>query len=103
MTLLSSFKRRQVNSTATGGASAADGKFESNLEDLYAICDQIETSLRTTVDCLTQTSRSNGYMPIPPQPSKLDMSPAGQQHPDFLPYPQYIATSKQQVFSGSAV
>ncbi len=56
--------------------------------------------MQTAIDCVAQTNRSNSYMPITPQPSKLDMTPGGaaqQQQPEFLPYPQYIATSKQQV------
>ncbi len=96
-----SFKRFQVNanSPASASSSAADsGKFESNLEDLYALCDQIEANLRTVVDCAAQTACSNRYMPIAPQPSRLDVTPGGPaQQLDFLPYPQYVATSKQQV------
>ena len=38
-------------------------------------------------------------MTIPPYPSKLDLQSAASvaTNPDYLNYPQYIATSKQQI------
>ncbi len=79
---------------AVTGGSAEAAKFESHLEDFYAICDQIELNIRTAIDCLNQTASSTRYMPIPPNPRHLDAS-SNQQ--EFLSYPQYIATSKNQV------
>ena len=75
--------------------SHIQGRFESNLEDFYAICDQIELHLKSAVDCINQTTSSNRYMPVPPHPSRLDTT--GGQQTDFLPYNAYVATSKQQV------
>ena len=38
-------------------------------------------------------------MTIPPFPSRLDLQPSGAAttNPDYLNYPQYITTSKQQI------
>ena len=37
-------------------------------------------------------------MTIPPFPSRLDLQPSvSTTNPDYLNYPQYIATSKQQI------
>ena len=51
-------------------SSFLQGKFESNLEDFYAICDQIELNLKSAIDCIQQTGSSNRYMPITPHPSR---------------------------------
>ena len=55
---------------------------------------QIEVNLRSAIDCQSQISSSQRYMPIVPQPrlTVIDHAPK-----DFLTYPEYIATSKQQV------
>ena len=73
-------------------AEANREKFETHLEDFYQICDQIELNLKSAVDCLNQTNAGQRYMPIPPHPSRMDSMGN-----DFLPYGQYLATSKQQV------
>ncbi|XP_040572971.1 mediator of RNA polymerase II transcription subunit 29 isoform X1 [Lepeophtheirus salmonis] len=67
------------------------GKFENNLEDFHAICDQIELNLKCAIQCMNQSSASNRYMPIPPNLSRTELGN------DYLTYPQYINTSKQQI------
>eukprot|EP00095_Tigriopus_kingsejongensis_P007590 snap_masked-scaffold417_size177606-processed-gene-0.14 protein:Tk07590 transcript:snap_masked-scaffold417_size177606-processed-gene-0.14-mRNA-1 annotation:"glia maturation factor gamma" len=69
-------------------------KFEAHLEEFYGVCDQIELNLKSAIDCINQTESSNSYMRIPPVPNRLDTT--GNQG-EFLSYPQYIATSKQQI------
>ncbi len=89
----------QVNSTSGHGGAEA-GKFESNLEELYALCDQIESCLHSAVECVGQANCSSRYMPIAPQPKRLDQGPNPNQ-PECLSYPQYLSTAKQQVaFAG---
>ena len=50
-------------------------------------------NLRSAIDCQAQINSSQRYMPIAPQPrlTVVDHGPK-----DFLTYPEYIATSKQQ-------
>eukprot|EP00096_Caligus_rogercresseyi_P009731 TRINITY_DN3356_c1_g1_i1.p1 TRINITY_DN3356_c1_g1~~TRINITY_DN3356_c1_g1_i1.p1 ORF type:complete len:204 (-),score=57.51 TRINITY_DN3356_c1_g1_i1:664-1275(-) len=76
-----------------GGAASAgpQGKFENNLEDFHAICDQIELNLKVAITGMNQSAASNRYMPIPPNLSRTEIGN------DYLTYPQYINTSKQQI------
>lgn len=86
-----------ANGGLDSGATTKDlgsAKFESSLEDFYAICDQIELNLKSAIDCINQTDSSNNYMKIAPMPNRLDN---GEQQTEFLSYPAYIATSKQQI------
>ena len=90
------------NSNAGPAAAVAQqNKFESNLEDFHAICDQIEQNLRCAIECQGQASSAGRYMIIPPQPSRPEMPPPPPGQPqaqqEYLSYTQYIATSKQQV------
>jgi len=75
--------------------------FESNLEDFYAICDQIEANLKCAIEVQNISSSSTRYMTIPPFPSRLDLQSTGNAstnpNPEYLNYPQYISTSKQQI------
>ena len=45
------------------------------------------------------STSSTRYMTIPPFPSRLDIQSTGttSTNPDYLNYPQYIGTSKQQI------
>lgn len=75
-----------------------DNTFESNLEDFYAICDQIEANLKCALEVHNISTSSTRYMTIPPFPSRLDVQSTGvTSNPEYLNYPQYIATSKQQI------
>jgi hypothetical protein len=56
---------------------------------------QIELNLKCALECHQQTAASNRYMPIPPIPSRMDTPASG--NVEFLNYPQYIATTKQQI------
>merc|ERR1719266_990949 len=76
-------------------AAAQGAKFESNLEDFYATCDQIEVVLRCAIESQQQAQASNRYMQIIPVPSRLEST--SQNSEEFLSYPQYIAVAKQQV------
>jgi len=55
---------------------------------------QVEQSLKCALECQLQTSASTRYMPIPPQPSRMEAPSSG--NAEFLSYPQYIALAKQQ-------
>lgn len=76
-----------------------ESTFESNLEDFYGICDQIEANLKCALEVHNISTSSTRYMTIPPYPSRLDVQSAGSAstNPEYLNYPQYIATSKQQI------
>ncbi|TRY61615.1 hypothetical protein TCAL_05717 [Tigriopus californicus] len=84
----------QEGGVATKNSDLQGGKFETQLEEFYGICDQIELNLKSAIDCINQTESSNSYMRIPPVPNRLDTT--GNQT-EFLSYPQYIAISKQQI------
>ena len=84
-----------VSADAKMPAEHQQGKFESHLEDFYATLDQIEVNLRSAIDCQSQVSSSHRAMPIVPQPRVTIVDHPGPK--DFLTYPEYIATSKQQV------
>ena len=71
---------------------------ESNLEDFYAVCNQIEAHLKCAIEVHNVSAASCRYMTIPPVPSRIDLS--NQQNPsapEFLSYSQYISTAKQQI------
>jgi mediator of RNA polymerase II transcription subunit 29 len=76
-----------------------ENTFESNLEDFYAICDQIEANLKCALEVHNISTSSTRYMSIQPCPSKLDLQANANTsvNPEYLNYPQYIATSKQQI------
>ena len=89
----------KLNHANNGATPSQEGQFESNLEDFYAICDQIELNLKSAIDCLEQMGSSTLYMSIAPHPSRYHTGAPGE--PEFLSYPQYISTARQQVkFSG---
>ena len=94
VTLKSAVHKVNANGGLESLPSEQEQLFESNLEDFYVICDQVELNLKSAIDCLSQASSSNRYMPIPPHPSRME-APGPQS--EFLSYPQYVSTSKQQV------
>ncbi|KAJ9574708.1 hypothetical protein L9F63_008121 [Diploptera punctata] len=68
-------------------------RFDKNMEEFYSICDQIELHLKTSIECLSQGSASQRYLPLQVALTRTDPIP-GQ---EMLTYPQYLATVRAQV------
>ncbi|KAJ8687430.1 hypothetical protein QAD02_023224 [Eretmocerus hayati] len=75
------------------GADPQDYRFNKNIEEFFAICDQIELHLKTSIECINQHSMSTRYMPVNVNPLRIDNIPS----PDALNYPQYLMTARSQV------
>ena len=70
-----------------------DQRFNKHLEEFYSVCDQIELHLRTSIECISQHSSSNRYMPVNVVPIRTEN--IGVQ--EALNYPQYLMTVRSQV------
>ncbi|XP_066999792.2 mediator of RNA polymerase II transcription subunit 29 [Anabrus simplex] len=70
-------------------------RFDKNMEEFYSICDQIELHLKTSIECLTQGSSSQRYLPLVVAPTRTEPLPA--QDGGTLTYPQYLATVRSQL------
>uniref|UniRef100_T1J5W9 Mediator of RNA polymerase II transcription subunit 29 n=1 Tax=Strigamia maritima TaxID=126957 RepID=T1J5W9_STRMM len=84
-----------LNATVDAGLKTNDSsmpRFDKHLEEFYALCDQIELHLKTTLECCNITSCSQRYSPF--LVSKTENIPI---IADNLTYNQYLNTVRTQV------
>ncbi|XP_059574652.1 mediator of RNA polymerase II transcription subunit 29 isoform X2 [Alligator mississippiensis] len=84
------------NSNIDNGQKSNDGlvqRFDKSLEEFYALCDQLELSLRLAYECLSQSFDSAKHSPtLVPTATKPDAVQA-----ESLPYTQYLSMIKAQI------
>ncbi|XP_039217893.1 mediator of RNA polymerase II transcription subunit 29 [Crotalus tigris] len=68
-------------------------RVDKNLEEFYALCDQLELCLRLAYECLSQSFDSTKHSPtLVPTATKPDAVQA-----ESLPYTQYLSMIKSQI------
>lgn len=75
------------------------------MEDFYSLCNQIELTLRTILECTIQTRDSTSYLPFQiskDSQSHHEMPPAGMAH-NTISYSEYLGVIKKQVSYAKAV
>lgn len=77
------------------GIDQPDHRFNKNMEEFYSICDQIELHLKTSIECLSQSSNSLRYLPMSIIPTRTDTVTT--QEGPALAYPQFLMTVRAQV------
>ncbi|XP_052635351.1 LOW QUALITY PROTEIN: mediator of RNA polymerase II transcription subunit 29-like [Harpia harpyja] len=84
------------NSSINNGQKSADGalhRFDKNLEEFYALCDQLELSLRLAHECLLQSFDSAKHAP-----ALVPVAPKGEgEAGETSPYTQYLPLIKAQI------
>lgn len=73
-------------------------KFERGLEDLFAICDQMEIILRLAQEASAQIIDGNRFTPIPVVTNKTDNQDGQSQS-----YPQYQSTVRGQIATAKEI
>lgn len=70
-------------------------RFDKSMEEFYSICDQIELHLKTSIECMNQSSSSQRYLSLNVQANRTEPGP--NQDLLTLTYPQYLNTVRTQV------
>lgn len=85
------------NGTIKGidSSSQQPPRFDKHLEEFYSICDQIELHLKTSIQCMQQSSAAQRYLPVHVATTRVDPLPPMENGP--ISYPQYLATVRTQI------
>ncbi|XP_029641831.1 mediator of RNA polymerase II transcription subunit 29-like [Octopus sinensis] len=90
------------NASVDGGnkmnVESLQPKFERCLEDLFAICDQMEIILRLAQEASAQIIDGNRFTPIPVVTNKTDNQDGQSQS-----YPQYQSTVRGQISTAKEI
>ena len=81
--------------THSKGTDVQVPRFDKQLEEFYSVCDQIELNLQAIINCCTQSTSSQKY--VPPTVSQVRQEPTSMSSADVLTYTNYINITRNQV------
>lgn len=75
--------------------TAHQARFDKDIEEFFAICDQIEHHLKTAIECYQQGTSSARYLSLPVIPTRVEPGPVPEGN--AISYPQYLNSVRSQI------